>query len=583
MSRRSANHSMRYSWFGLLFIMLLLLAATFAVLEQQERRLQDNAINNARDDIQFIKLLLTEALQQQNFEHLDTLVQSWGEKISYTHELKVTAANGFVLGYFKRDDKPVRPFQLEDTIRYSYDGLAKISFVKDLGSIDASINRLRWQLFPGLLLIGLVFWRMYWLSLQRKREATALDHANRRLREIADQLETTRAYLKNVFDSMPSTLVGVNANGEISMWNMGAEKITGLSPAKAIGKHFSQAMAAYASLMPELMDAINSGMPTLIERHVSQRYGQPCFSEIMIYPLHAVGTRGAVIRIDDITQRIQMEQMMVQSEKMLTVGGLAAGMAHEINNPLSGILQSNQNILRRISPDLPENKATAKELGLDLEAMRAFLTRRGVLDFLEGIREAAQRAGRIVADMLAFSRRSTSEFAQVSINDLLDTVIRIASSDYDLKKTYDFKKIKIVKEYDPTLPMVYCDRIEIEQVLLNLIKNATYAMSAWDDNVDQCISLRSRSEQGMVRIEIEDTGPGMDEQTKRRVFEPFFTTKPIGIGTGLGLSVSYYIITEQHKGTITVESKPGKGACFIIRLPVTKASHQDDLTRIDRG
>jgi signal transduction histidine kinase len=184
--------------------------------------------------------------------------------------------------------------------------------------------------------------------------------------------------------------------------------------------------------------------------------------------------------------------------------------------------------------------------------------------------------------MLAFSRRSTSEFTQVSINELLDTVVRIASSDYDLKKTYDFKKIKIIKEYDPSLPMILCDRIEIEQVLLNLIKNATYAMAESDNGKEQYIYLRSAREGDAIRIEIEDTGPGMDEQTKRRVFEPFFTTKPIGVGTGLGLSVSYYIISEQHKGTISVDSAPGGGARFTIRLPVKPTSQRDDHTHPDR-
>jgi signal transduction histidine kinase len=131
--------------------------------------------------------------------------------------------------------------------------------------------------------------------------------------------------------------------------------------------------------------------------------------------------------------------------------------------------------------------------------------------------------------------------------------------------------------------MVYCDRIEIEQVLLNLIKNATYAMAETDSTNEQFIYLRSVQEPDAIRIEIEDTGPGMDEQTRRRVFEPFFTTKPIGVGTGLGLSVSYYIITDQHKGTITVDSAPGKGARFVIRLPVMRASHRDDNTHTDRG
>jgi signal transduction histidine kinase len=196
-----------------------------------------------------------------------------------------------------------------------------------------------------------------------------------------------------------------------------------------------------------------------------------------------------------------------------------------------------------------------------------YLDRRGILGFLEGIREAAERASRIVADMLAFSHRSQAEFSPVSINELLDEVVRIAASDYDLKKTYDFKKITIIREYSPDLPHVACDRTEIEQVLLNLIKNAAHAMADRKNSTQQRITLRTIDDGEWARIEVEDTGPGMDEEIRSRVFEPFFTTKPIGLGTGLGLSVSYYIITEQHNGTISVDSVLGEGSKFVIRLP----------------
>ncbi len=550
-----------------MLLMFILTASTFAILEQQRERLLQIAIDNAKDDIQFIKSTLSSTLQQNNFEQLGGLVETWGRHVRYTHELKITAANGFVLGHFQRDTPADRPHRLEEKIRYSYQGLASLVFVKDFGSVDDSINKLRWQLMSGLLLVGLVFWRMSWLSLHRKREAMMLDRANHRLQQTAEQLEATRAYLRNVFDSMPSTLVAVDAEANVTMWNKGAEKASAMTASEVQGRSFSEALPVFASRMRELKEAIESGKPTRIERHVTRMDGTPRFSEIVIYPLSTDKNRGAVIRIDDVTQRIQMEQMMVQTEKMMTVGGLAAGMAHEINNPLSGVLQSSQNIMRRLSSDLPASTATAKELGLDLAVMHEFLERRGILGFLEGIREAAERAGRIVADMLAFSRRSTTEFSPLSINELLDTVVRIAASDYDLKKTYDFKKITIIREYQSDLPAVPCDRTEIEQVLLNLIKNAAHAMAGQADRTQQQIVLRTRKEVDWVRIEVEDNGPGMSEEVQRRVFEPFFTTKPIGLGTGLGMSVSYYIITEQHKGTISVDSMLGKGSRFVIRLP----------------
>lgn len=567
MSHGSADSHLRSPWSGLVVLMLALLAATFIILDQQRERSLQIAKDNAQDDLRFITYVVNAALQQQDFEQLSSLVSSWGARVRYTHELKVTAANGFVFGHYQREEPATRPYGLQETISYSYRGKASLVFIKDLGSIDASIDKLRWQLVTGLVLVGLVLWRFTGLSVHRKREAQTLDRTNRRLLETADQLDATRAYLKNVFDSMSSTLVAVEANGCISMWNKGAEKKTGLSADTVHGKPFSEVLPDFSSLMDELEKAIGTGIPARIDRHIRHPQGTPRFFEIVIYPLRTDGSRGAVIRIDDITRRVQMDQLMVQTEKMMTVGGLAAGMAHEINNPLSGVLQSSQNILRRLSPDLPANKTTAEELGVDIATINEYLDRRGILGFLNGIRGAAERASRIVADMLAFSHRSNAEFSPVSINELLDTVVRIAASDYDLKKTYDFKKITIIREYDPVLPDVACDSTEIEQVLLNLIKNAAHAMADRKNSTHQCITLRTIDDGEWARIEVEDTGPGMDEEIRRRVFEPFFTTKPIGLGTGLGLSVSYYIITEQHSGTFSVDSVPGEGSRFVIRLP----------------
>jgi signal transduction histidine kinase len=207
-------------------------------------------------------------------------------------------------------------------------------------------------------------------------------------------------------------------------------------------------------------------------------------------------------------------------------------------------------------------------LGVDLQLVYRYLEERGITEFIESIRQAASRASRIVADMLTFSRSSSSEFQPAHIHEILDAVVRLAASDYDLKKKYDFKQVEIVRDFDPALDLVVCDHTEIEQVFLNLVKNAAQAMGHSNSPPPHRITLRTREENEYACIEVEDNGPGMDEQTQRRVFEPFFTTKAVGEGTGLGLSVSYFMITEQHKGTIDVASTPGEGTCFTVRLPL---------------
>jgi signal transduction histidine kinase len=291
----------------------------------------------------------------------------------------------------------------------------------------------------------------------------------------------------------------------------------------------------------------------------------------MIYPLISNGVEGAVIRLDDVTDRVRIEQMMIQTEKMMSVGGLAAGMAHEINNPLGAIMQGVQNAIRRVSPDLEANRKAAEECGTELEAIRGYLEKRGILRYFDGMREAGSRAAKIVSNMLNFSRRSESKWTPTEINELIDSVLELADSDYHLLKKYDFRHVKIVREYGTDLSQVPCTATEIEQVFLNLIRNAAEAMTEIKDRgAEPRITIRTRREKDHALIEIEDNGPGMDEETRKRVFEPFFTTKSVVVGTGLGLSVSYFIITNNHNGTISVESEPGKGTTFIIRLPLER-------------
>ncbi|MFP5223273.1 MAG: PAS domain S-box protein [Acidobacteriota bacterium] len=273
--------------------------------------------------------------------------------------------------------------------------------------------------------------------------------------------------------------------------------------------------------------------------------------------------------VRDVTERRRLMNIMIQNEKMMSVGGLAAGMAHEINNPLSGILQGAQVLAKRLTLDSAPSLKAAQDLGIDPERLAAFLEVRAIPHMINTIRESAIRAAQIVASMLEFSRRSDTAKAPANVNALLDKAVELAATDYDLKKKFDFRRILIEREYQPDLPPVPCNTVQIQQVLLNLLGNAAHAMGDRpQDSPPPRIVLRSALEGGMVRIEVEDNGPGLDDATQRRIFEPFFTTKAAGEGTGLGLSLSYFIIVNNHGGSIGVVSTPGMGSRFTIRLPL---------------
>jgi PAS domain S-box-containing protein len=354
----------------------------------------------------------------------------------------------------------------------------------------------------------------------------------------------------------------------VTQWNHEAENVTGISAEKAQGQDLTEIFPQLAGKMESIHSAIQQREPQKHGSVILQNDKEPRYSDITIYPLLVDRVEGAVIRVDDVTERVHMEEMMIQSEKMMTVGGLAAGMAHEINNPLGVILQGIQNTLRRLSPEVEKNQEIAEACDTDLVKIQTYLEQRNIIQYLNGIREAGLRASKIVTDMLNFSRCSESKMLPTNINHVLDKTIGLAANDYDLKKKYDFKHINIIREYDSTLPEILCAETEIEQVILNLLKNAAQAIAEKSKNeYAPQIRICTRKDQDYALIELEDNGPGINEDIRKHIFEPFYTTKTVGIGTGLGLSVSYFIITNNHQGTMAVESSLNRGTKFIIRLP----------------
>lgn len=279
----------------------------------------------------------------------------------------------------------------------------------------------------------------------------------------------------------------------------------------------------------------------------------------------------------DITDERRMQELLIQSEKMMSVGSLAAGIAHEINNPLGIVHQAVQNLIQRTSPDQKKNVQTAADIGLDMGLLQQYVRARKLDVFLLDIQAAALRASGIIRNMLNFSRRSESRRSVCDLGQIIEQSVFLASSDYDLKKSYDFKRIEIILELDEHYPPCGCTETELEQVLLNLLRNAAQAMAmAQPPTPNPRITIRLHAQEAGVRIEVADNGPGISSQALHKVFEPFYTTKPPGVGTGLGLSVSYFIITKGHRGRMWVDSTPGSGTSFFIELPADERGARND-------
>ncbi len=380
-------------------------------------------------------------------------------------------------------------------------------------------------------------------------------------------LRESQEYINSIINSMSSILIGVTPQSAVTHWNSAAEQATGIGAQEALGRVL---IDIYPDLPVEpsaISEAIINHQAKVCENQLTK---DDSYIDVSIFPLASKKLSGAVLRIDDVTMRVQLENMMTQTEKMMSLGELAAGTAHEINNPLSAILQGVQNINRRLGTAMKKNRQTAESLNTDMETIRNYLQEREILHFLENIKEAGERASHIVQNMLEFSRANNSNHSPINIIELIENTLELATDSFKLDIGVQFTHIKIDKQFADKMPSINCSGAEMQQVLLNLLRNASQALNSKKlaTETEPTITVKANYDENYVTLEVADNGPGMKEAVKRHIFEPFFTTKDVGQGTGLGLSVSYFIITEHHGGTIEVDSKLGVGSRFIIRLPL---------------
>ena len=269
--------------------------------------------------------------------------------------------------------------------------------------------------------------------------------------------------------------------------------------------------------------------------HTFDKAGKSLILNVAVAPLRSVSNQhtGAIVILENVSSRVKLEETLQQSEKLSSIGLLAAGVAHEVNTPLTGVSSYTQMLLGMIPETDPKHA------------------------LLQKMQRQTDRASNIVGNLLNFSRTGgPADFSEIEVNKLLNDTLQLLEP--QLRKS----EVSIVKDYTEDLPKIFGSGGKLQQVMTNLILNARDAMIGAGT-----ITLRTRSTDENVVIEVSDDGAGIPPENLKKVFDPFFTTKGVGNGTGLGLAVSYGIVQE-HSGEIVVQSSEGEGTTFQITFPI---------------
>ena len=362
----------------------------------------------------------------------------------------------------------------------------------------------------------------------------------------ADELALLKEFNESIVESVNVGLLAVDEDGRITRCNTTFEELMGLSREESVGKLVEEIFdESFALNLNSILGKSKWHLTEIrnaYKLHTYDRAGNSLILNVAVAPLRSVSSAqtGAIVVLENVSSRVKLEETLQQSEKLSSIGLLAAGVAHEVNTPLTGVSSYTQMLLSMVPETDPKHA------------------------LLQKMQRQTDRASNIVGNLLNFSRTGNIvESGEIDINKLLDDTLQLLEP--QLRKS----NVEIVKNYTKTPPRIFGNGGKLQQVFTNLILNARDAMVAGGT----ITLMTDASEDGEVNIEVADTGEGISEENLNKIFDPFFTTKGVGNGTGLGLAVTYGIVQE-HAGTIEVQSENGNGTTFKLSFPATSKQRQ---------
>lgn len=356
-------------------------------------------------------------------------------------------------------------------------------------------------------------------------------------REKAEALAHLQQFSASIIESVNVGILVIDSSGLITTWNSALEEMLGIERNEALGSSaqriFNEEMITTIRAVTGTAEWVVGDVRHLYKFRTLRRDDRPIVINLSLAPFEdtAHTLAGTLVVVEDVTDRLKLEDQLQQSDKLSSIGLLAAGVAHEVNTPLAGISSYTQLLLGQIPESDPKSR------------------------LLEKVLAQTERASGIVNNLLNFSRTSGSDFAALDLNRVLEDTLQLM--EIQLHKS----NVAVVRAYADDLPEAYGNAGKLQQVFMNLILNARDAMANGGT-----LDIETETADHMLVVRIRDTGIGIAAENITKIYDPFFTTKSVGQGTGLGLAVSYGIVQE-HAGRIFVDSQPGIGTTFTIKIP----------------
>ena len=395
----------------------------------------------------------------------------------------------------------------------------------------------------------------------RERTAT-LDESNRLLQEsntvlegeiaghqtTASRLRQSESYVNSILRSMPLMLIGLDQEGIITQWNYCAEEVSGLKTAEVLGRKLWRAYPSITVPPDQIEKCIAENRTLTINQSQRGRF----HFEITIYPLSEQAEPGVVVLIDDVTKRVMAENMLVQRDKMSSMGELAGSLAQDISTPVQAMLMGIREVRSRVEGQEYERDRDPAPM-LDDALLRG------------------EQVSAVISNLLEFSRSHAGEMKLADITEIIDHSLELAAAVLSAPTNLQFSDIRIERNFEDALPRIPCHATELQQVFISLFRHCFQALGEVEKGgLDPMITLQANMFYDALWLKVQHNGRGISMQEQQILFEPFFTSsgKPNeeGYDAGPRLSYPYFIVTEQHRGQMAVTSDIAIGTTFHIQL-----------------